>query len=81
MDGVDQLALVVRLERLDGVAVVRRSGRDGGLVVGERGAAVDVRLALAEQVQVGSVKQSDDGHAAYRATPACQVGRSMQYST
>ncbi len=45
VDGVDQLALVIGLEALDGVTVLG-GGRGGGrLVVGERGRAVHLRLA------------------------------------
>src|SRR5438105_2039122 len=55
VEAVDQLALVVGLEEADGPAVLLGLGVDHGLDVGQRLAAVDLRLAAAEDVQVGAV--------------------------
>ena len=59
LDPFDHFAFVVGLAEIDGVA-----GRFGGLAterldIGERRAAVNLRLALAEQVEVGSVEDED----------------------
>ena len=64
MDRIDEGAFVVRLERLHLDAESRRRGTSLGLVVGEGGRSVDVRLALAEQVQVRTMEQQEDrrGH-------------------
>lgn len=62
MDAVDDCALVVRLERLEGVAGSGGFGEAGGLDVGEGGVSVDLRLAGAEEVEVGAVDEEDFGH-------------------
>ena len=59
VDPVDQLALVVGLPEVDDQPV-RGGGRDAQcLDVGEGGGAVDLRLSLAEEVEVGSVEHED----------------------
>ena len=54
VDGVDQGALVVRLEVLDVVTVLRGGFTRVSDAVVEGVGAVDVRLARAEQIQVRS---------------------------
>src|ERR1019366_6475594 len=55
---VDEFALVVRLKELQpGFRAKFRAQR--GLEVGERGAAVNLRLAFAEAVKVGTVENGD----------------------
>ena len=53
----DQLAFVVRLVRLDAESKRLGGGGGEGDVVIERVRAVDVRLTLAEQIEVGSVQE------------------------
>ena len=61
-DGVDQLALVVRLEVADLPAVAERLAERGDVVV-EGGRAVDLGLADAEEVEVRSrQEQGGSGH-------------------
>src|SRR5262249_41430926 len=55
LDEVQDRALGVRLEAGDLAAELVRPPPDHGLDVGQRGAAVDLRLAGAEQVEVGPV--------------------------
>ena len=57
LDAVDERALVVRLQAAS--AWPRLAGMVGGraLHLGQRGRAVDLRLALAEAAQVGAVEQ------------------------
>ncbi len=59
VDGVDEVAFVVGLHVLEPVAAIARGG--GGEIdeIGQRGGAVDLRFALAEQVQVGTRHQED----------------------
>ena len=62
LDPVDQRVLGVGLERLQLMA-----GRGGlcaqaGIDVGQRRAPVDLRLAAAEQVEVGAVQDQQSGH-------------------
>ena len=61
VDAVDQLTLVVRLEVLEGEPVPLGLGATRGDVIVERLGTVDVRLPLAEQVQVRARQQQDDG--------------------
>ena len=68
VDRVDQLALVVGLEVLDGRGRARPPPRGGRDVVVERGGAVDVGLALAQQVEVGPVQQQHDRDRSRRLT-------------
>ena len=61
-DFIDQSALVVRLEKLE----LRRRGEfsaQGVCEIGEGRAAVDLRLAFAEAVEVGAVENGDAFHA------------------
>ncbi len=60
VDRVDQLALVVRLHVLEREAVPRPRPLGRGDVVGERVRAVDLRLALPEQVEVRPVQQQHE---------------------
>ena len=71
LNPVDDLALVVRLPELDREAVRGRGLAAELLDVLERGAAVDLRLARAEQVEVRAVEHVDGlGHGlAMRAAP------------
>ena len=65
VDGVHQRALVVGLEALD-VEPVRVGGVLGELLdVGQRGRAVLLRLAGAEEVQVGAVEDKDGAAAGF----------------
>jgi hypothetical protein len=59
LDAVDQLALVVGLERLHGRAALGRQLAQARVDLGQGGAAVDLRLALAEQVQIRAVQDQD----------------------
>jgi hypothetical protein len=56
VDGVDQHALVVGLAEVQRVAVPLAGGGAQALDVGQRGRAVHGRLALAEQIQIGTVQ-------------------------
>ena len=56
VDPVDQLRLAVRLVELDRRAGGRAAHR---LDLGERGRAVDLRLARAQPVEVGAVEDED----------------------
>ena len=61
LDGLDQLALVVRLEVLDGQAAALGLAGGGGHVVVEGVGAVDLGLPVAQQVQVRPREEQDDG--------------------
>ena len=58
--GVDQLALVVRLEVLEHEIVRLRHGPGRRHVILEGAGAVDLRFALPEQVEVGAAEQQHD---------------------
>ena len=58
--GVDQLALVVRLEVLEHEIVRLRHGPGRRHVIVEGAGAVDLRFALPEQVEVGAAEQQHD---------------------
>ena len=62
VDAVDERALVVGLEEADRHAELPGLGADESLKVLERGRAVDLRLALAEPVEIGTVKDGDFFH-------------------
>ncbi|MNC96047.1 hypothetical protein D3C83_133180 [compost metagenome] len=59
MEHADQLALDVRLEDDQLDFQLARQGLELLVDLGEGGGAVDVRLAAAEQVQVGAVQDQD----------------------
>lgn len=61
LDPVDQIALVVGLPQLDFEAKTSGDGAGPGLDVAKRRRAIDRRLPQAEQVQVRSVEDEDDG--------------------
>src|SRR6056297_781541 len=63
---VDKLALVVALAEVERVALWQRRAA-ASLDIGKRVGAIDLWLALAEQVQVGSVQDEDRGHGAVLA--------------
>jgi len=70
VDAVDQGAFVVALKALHRHPA-RRAERDrSALDVGQRVVAVDLRLARAEQVQVGTVEQKDLGHGVVSIQPS-----------
>ena len=54
---------------LDGPVPYRLRAEAGGFDVGERGRAVDVRLARAEQVEIGTVDDKNFAHAGH--APRC----------
>ncbi len=60
LHGLDEVALVVRLEVLEREAVGLGHRPRRGHVVVERGRAVDLGLALPEQVEVGAAQQQHD---------------------
>src|SRR5579871_3046754 len=76
VDRVDQLALVVGLQVLDREPVCCRGFRGRGDMVGQRRRSVHLRLALTEQVEVGTGQDEDErrGHrisSITSATVAC----------
>ncbi len=76
LDPVDQCALVVRLERLDLAAELLGELLERGVDLGERGVAVDLGLARAEQIEVGPVQDHDAQRVA--DTAASLLGDSSQ---
>src|SRR5690606_3633669 len=60
VDGLDRLALVVRLPVLEGQPETGGRPLGGRHVVGQRGPAVDLGLPLAEQVEVRAVEQQHE---------------------
>jgi hypothetical protein len=56
LHAVDQLAFVIALEALQAHSRGLRPGCHGGVDAGQRGTAVNLGLAAAEQVQIGAVK-------------------------
>src|SRR5579863_7815637 len=56
LNGVDDYAFMVRLAKFNPDAVSLRRRAAQLLDVGQCGATVDFRLALAEQIEIGSVK-------------------------
>ena len=58
---VDQGALAVGLAEIDRQVERRRVRRAGRLDVGERLGAIDLRLARAEQVEIGAVQDEHGG--------------------
>jgi hypothetical protein len=59
LDPVDQLALMVGLAKLQPEAQLAGAPSAGFLDIRQAGAAVDLRLAGAEQVQIGSVEDEN----------------------
>jgi hypothetical protein len=63
LDPVDHLVLAVGLAEFEGKAMTRGDLAARGLNVGQGLGTVDVRFALAQQIQVGPVQQVDSlGH-------------------
>ena len=62
VDAVDESVLGVALETLEPVSVALGERGEFRFDVGKRGVAVDLRLAGAEQIQVGAVQQEQLGH-------------------
>ena len=58
---VDQRAFVVGLSEVDSEAVLASLGDTRRLDLGERGSAVNLRLARAEQVEVRAVEDEEGG--------------------
>ena len=59
---VDETMLGVALEAIEPVSAGFGERGEIRLDVGERGMAVDLRLAGAEQIQVGAVQQEQSSH-------------------
>src|SRR5262249_33603429 len=84
---VDENALVRALERLDVAAELARERGQPGVHLVQRHAAVDVRLARAEGLEVGSVQDQDPGHRdrlqprAVRAPETASAARTSRDST
>ena len=64
LDPVDQVTLVVGLPKRDRRAQSRCLLADLPLDVGKCHAAIDLRFALTEKIEVGSVEDVDRGHCA-----------------
>ena len=67
---LDQFVLGVGLETRQRMAGCRGARGEVGIDLGQRRAAVDLRLARAEQVEVGAVQDEDLGQARNPATGA-----------
>ena len=69
MDPVDDLVFPVALMELDRELELRADPPAVRLDIGQRLAAVDLRLALAEQIEIGAVENGDDS--AHALDPFC----------
>src|SRR5437588_11824571 len=63
VEPVDELTLVVRLPAVDIQAEFARESRNRSVDVRQRGRAVNLRLALAEEIEVGAIEDEDWLHA------------------
>src|SRR5277367_2056664 len=70
---VDDLVFAIALMELDLKPELLADAAAVRLDVGQRLAAVDLRLALAEQIEIGSVQDNNDR--AHRASPQWRRGR------
>jgi hypothetical protein len=61
MDGVDKVSLVIGLQVIEHEAGGRRLRLGHGAQILQRGDAIDVGLALTQEVEVGSREQEDYG--------------------
>ena len=66
VDPVDDLVFAVRLVKAKLESVLRGDLAAIGLDIGKRFVTVDVRLALAEQIEVGTVQHVDDAAHGWR---------------
>src|SRR6185437_616624 len=73
---IDQFVLGIRL--VTGQRVARRFGlaRQSGVDVAQRGAAIHLRLAIAEQVEVGAVKGQNLRHASAEPAAGTEAAKS-----
>ena len=76
LDGVDELALVVRLVERDVHAALLRVGADEGLQVFVGTAAVDPRLADAQHIEVRAV-QNENVHFIHSFSMRCAVSSTV----
>src|SRR5439155_21030399 len=76
VQSIDQGAFVVRLEEVDLEPELAGSSRDFGMDVIERVAAVDLRLARAEEVQVRALEDEDVDHDAAASAAVTTPGTS-----
>src|SRR5664279_877776 len=81
MDGLHQCALVVGLEVLEGVPEFLRSRTGRGDVVVESAGPVDVRLALAQQIEIRSGQQHDQPAARHCPRPPSRCCISARVAT
>src|SRR5262249_9599049 len=72
VDPVDDLEFRIALPELDRKVELRRKGSALSLNIGERLVPIDVRLALAEKIQVRTVENVDG--ATHRTSPRKALG-------
>ena len=78
VDAADQLALAVALETFDADAEGCAERGDVPLDVGQRGMPVNLRLARAEQIEIGAVEQQDVFHGCFPCNRWFQTAFSTQ---